>query len=37
LLGIATALNKGLNPDQPRNLSRVVVLESDEKPQHAAL
>lgn len=36
LLGIATALKKGFNPDQPRNLSRVVVLESDEKPQHAA-
>lgn len=37
LLGIATALRKGFNPDQPRNLSRVVVLEADEKPQHAAL
>lgn len=37
LLGIATALKKGFNPDQPRNLSRVVVLEEDEKPQHAAL
>lgn len=35
LLGIATAIKKGFNPDQPRNLSRVVVLE-DEKPQHAA-
>jgi glucosamine--fructose-6-phosphate aminotransferase (isomerizing) len=35
LLGIATAMKKGFNPDQPRNLSRVVVLE-DEKPQHAA-
>lgn len=37
LLGIATAVKKGFNPDQPRNLSRVVVLEADEKPQHAAL
>jgi glucosamine--fructose-6-phosphate aminotransferase (isomerizing) len=37
LLGIATALKKDLNPDQPRNVSRVVVLEPDEKPQHAAL
>jgi glucosamine--fructose-6-phosphate aminotransferase (isomerizing) len=36
LLGIATALKKGFNPDQPRNLSRVVVLEPAEKPQHAA-
>jgi glutamine---fructose-6-phosphate transaminase (isomerizing) len=36
LLGIATALKKGFNPDQPRNLSRVVVLEAAEKPQHAA-
>ena len=35
LLGIATALKKGFNPDQPRNLSRVVVLEAAEKPQHA--
>ncbi|HEU5334960.1 MAG TPA: SIS domain-containing protein [Terriglobales bacterium] len=37
LLGIATALKKGFNPDEPRNLSRVVVLEPAEKPQHAAL
>jgi glucosamine--fructose-6-phosphate aminotransferase (isomerizing) len=37
LLGIATALKKGFNPDQPRNLSRVVVLDKAEKPQHAAL
>ena len=37
LLGIATALKKGFNPDQPRNLSRVVVLEPGEKPQHAAI
>ena len=37
LLGIATALKKGFDPDQPRNLSRVVVLEPAEKPQHATL
>jgi glutamine---fructose-6-phosphate transaminase (isomerizing) len=37
LLGLATALKKGFNPDQPRNLSRVVVLEPSEKPEHAAL
>lgn len=37
LLGIATALKKGFNPDQPRNLSRVVVLDPAEKPQHATL
>ena len=37
LLGIATALKKGFNPDQPRNLSRVVVLEPAGKPEHAAL
>jgi len=37
LLGLTTALKKGFNPDQPRNLSRVVVLEADEKPQHASL
>jgi glucosamine--fructose-6-phosphate aminotransferase (isomerizing) len=36
LLGLTTALKKGFNPDQPRNLSRVVVLEADEKPQHAS-
>lgn len=27
LLGVYTGLNKGLNPDSPRNLSRVVVLD----------
>jgi glutamine---fructose-6-phosphate transaminase (isomerizing) len=37
LLGLATALKRGFNPDQPRNLSRVVVLEAEQKPQHAAL
>jgi glutamine---fructose-6-phosphate transaminase (isomerizing) len=30
LLGFYTGVNKGLNPDQPRNLSRVVMLESSE-------
>jgi glutamine---fructose-6-phosphate transaminase (isomerizing) len=28
LLGFYTGINKGLNPDEPRNLSRVVMLES---------
>ncbi|HLK34211.1 MAG TPA: hypothetical protein VKT29_14040, partial [Terriglobales bacterium] len=37
LLGIATALKKGLNPDHPRNLSRVVELEPNRKPQHASI
>jgi glutamine---fructose-6-phosphate transaminase (isomerizing) len=30
LLGFYTGVNKGLNPDEPRNLSRVVMLESSE-------
>jgi glucosamine--fructose-6-phosphate aminotransferase (isomerizing) len=29
LLGFYTGLKKGLNPDEPRNLSRVVMLESN--------
>lgn len=29
LLGVFTGLKKGLNPDLPRNLSRVVVLDGD--------
>ncbi|MGA7623491.1 MAG: SIS domain-containing protein [Candidatus Acidiferrales bacterium] len=28
LLGFSTGIKKGLNPDEPRNLSRVVMLES---------
>ncbi len=36
LIGLYTGLQKGLDPDRPRNLSRVVVLEGqEEKPQHA--
>ncbi len=36
LMGLYTGLQKGLDPDRPRNLSRVVVLNSEkEKPQHA--
>ena len=36
LLGLYTGIEKGLDPDRPRHLSRVVVLEAaDEKPQHA--
>jgi glucosamine--fructose-6-phosphate aminotransferase (isomerizing) len=27
LLGLFTSLKKGMNPDSPRNLSRVVILE----------
>jgi glutamine---fructose-6-phosphate transaminase (isomerizing) len=35
-MGLYTGLHKGLDPDRPRNLSRVVVLEGgNEKPQHA--
>jgi len=29
-LGVAIALNNGLNPDQPRNLTRSVILSDDE-------
>jgi glutamine---fructose-6-phosphate transaminase (isomerizing) len=28
LLGFYTGISKGLNPDQPKNLSRVVMLEN---------
>jgi len=36
LMGLYTGLQKGLDPDRPHNLSRVVVLEErQEKPQHA--
>jgi glutamine---fructose-6-phosphate transaminase (isomerizing) len=40
LTGVYTGLKKGLDPDSPRNLSRVVILDeesSPEKPEHAAL
>lgn len=40
LMGLYTGLKKGLDPDNPRNLSRVVILgqeESSEKSEHAAL
>jgi len=38
LMGVYTALLKGLDPDRPRNLSRVVVLKDDEKqPDNAAI
>jgi glucosamine--fructose-6-phosphate aminotransferase (isomerizing) len=39
LLGLHTGLKKGLDPDSPRNLSRVVVLEdkSSSKPEHASI
>ena len=40
LLGLFTGLKKGLDPDSPRNLSRVVILDkgsSPQEPEHAAL
>ena len=36
LLGFYTALQKGLDPDRPRHLSRVVTLEEDEKHREHA-
>lgn len=36
LLGLHTGLKKGLDPDTPRNLSRVVLLD-DDKPEHASI
>ncbi|MGB7625506.1 MAG: SIS domain-containing protein, partial [Candidatus Acidiferrum sp.] len=32
LLGLAVGVRKGLNPDAPKNLTRAVVLGSNEKP-----
>jgi len=39
LLGLYTGIHKGLDPDTPRNLSRVVVLDEDspEETKHATL
>ncbi|HSS97746.1 MAG TPA: SIS domain-containing protein [Terriglobales bacterium] len=37
LLGLHTGLKKGLDPDSPRNLSRVVVLDKETKPEHASI
>ena len=38
LMGLYTGLQKGLDPDKPRHLSRVVILEEgEEDPQHAAI
>jgi glucosamine--fructose-6-phosphate aminotransferase (isomerizing) len=40
LLGLHTGLKKGLDPDSPRNLSRVVLLDDDTsraKPEHASI
>jgi glucosamine 6-phosphate synthetase-like amidotransferase/phosphosugar isomerase protein len=37
LLGVYTALHKGLDPDNPRNLSRVVVLKDEKQPENAAI
>jgi glucosamine--fructose-6-phosphate aminotransferase (isomerizing) len=38
LMGLYTGLKKGLDPDNPKNLSRVVLLdESSETSEHAAL
>jgi len=36
LMGLYTGLQKGLDPDRPRNLSRVVILKED-RPQHATI
>jgi glutamine---fructose-6-phosphate transaminase (isomerizing) len=38
LAGFYTGLQKGFDPDRPRNLSRVVILKEDEeRPEHAAI
>jgi len=40
LLGLHTGLKKGLDPDSPRNLSRVVLLDDDKprvKDEHASI
>src|SRR6266700_6706300 len=38
LMGLYTGLRKGLDPDRPPNLSRVVILKEDEKrPEHVAI
>lgn len=38
LMGLYTGLKKGLDPDNPRNLSRVVILgEGESEKEHAAL
>jgi glucosamine--fructose-6-phosphate aminotransferase (isomerizing) len=38
LMGVYTALQKGLDPDHPRNLSRVVVLKDhDKQPENAPI
>lgn len=38
LMGVYTALQKGLDPDHPRNLSRVVILKDDEpEPENATI
>jgi len=33
LMGLYTGTKKGLDPDRPRHLSRVVVLEEQEAPE----
>ena len=38
LMGLYTGLQKGLDPDRPHNLSRVVIFKEDEqRPEHAAI
>jgi glucosamine--fructose-6-phosphate aminotransferase (isomerizing) len=37
LAGVYTALLKGLDPDRPRHLSRVVILDEDAQPENAAI
>lgn len=36
LMGLFTGIKKGLDPDNPRNLSRVVVLEDEDSPEESA-
>ena len=37
LLGLYTGLKKGFNPDEPRNLTRAVMLTDKVNPRHATL
>lgn len=37
LMGVYTALLKGLDPDRPRHLSRVVILDEDAQPENASI
>jgi glutamine---fructose-6-phosphate transaminase (isomerizing) len=37
LMGVYIAMQKGLDPDHPRNLSRVVILKDEQAPQNATI